>query len=215
MESGNNKIMTDMQKIFPQASTLQSNSSFVPAKEIDSLKSFEFPKQVQESHSNQKDVPSTNIFTPLLQPTGDKNVAENTLLLDTHSRTTEKSNLEIRGDDSITHIKEEPVDHEFIEFQEPSRKNSVTENTAQLDTDSSIVENSNMVFRGDNLINQIKEEHVDYELIYFQEAKHNIVTESTAQLDTHSSTAEKSTVGLKEDSISDRVKEEPVDYEFQ
>jgi hypothetical protein len=65
------------------------------------------------------------------------------------------------------------------------------------------------------LINQIKEEHVDYELIYFQEAKHNIVTESTAQLDTHSSTAEKSTVGLKEDSISDRVKEEPVDYEFQ
>jgi hypothetical protein len=43
----------------------------------------------------------------------------------------EKSNLEIRGDDSLTHIKEEPVDHGFIEFQEPSRKNSVTENTAQ------------------------------------------------------------------------------------
>jgi hypothetical protein len=76
----------------------------VPAKEIDLLKSFEFQKQVQELHSNQKDVPSTNIFTPLLQPTGDKNVAENTLLLDTHSSTTEKSNLEIRGDDSQYYV---------------------------------------------------------------------------------------------------------------
>ena len=216
MESGNNKIMTDMQKIFPQTSTLLSNSSFVPAKEIDLLKSFEFQKQVQEPHSNQKDVPSINIVTPLLQPTGDKNVAENTLLLDTHSSTTEKSNLEIRGEDSFTHIKEEPVVHEFIEFQEASRKNSVTENTAQLDTDSSTAEKSNMVFRGDNFINQIKEEPVDYELIYFQEAKHNnIVTENTAQLDIHLSTAEKTTVRLKEDSISDRIKEEPVDYEFQ
>jgi hypothetical protein len=42
-------------------------------------------------------------------------------------------------------IKEEPVDHEFIEFQEPSRKNSVTENTAQLDTDSSTAEKSNII----------------------------------------------------------------------
>ena len=216
MESDNNKIMTDTQKRFPQTSKLLSNSSFVPAKEIDLLKSFEFQKQVQEPHSNQKDVPSTNIFTPLLQPTGDKNVAENTLLLDTHSSTTEKSNLEIRGDDSFTHIKEEPVDHEFIEFQEPSRKNSVTENTAQLDTDSSTAEKSNMVFKGDNFINQFKEEPVDYEFIDFQEANHNNnVTENTAQLDTHSSTAEKSTVRLKEDLISNDIKEEPADYEFQ
>ena len=215
MESDNNKIMTDTQKRFPHTSTLLSNSSFVPAKEIDLLKSFEFQKQVQEPHSNQKDVPSTNIFTPLLQPTGDKNVAENTLLLDTHSSTTEKSNLETRGDDSFTHIKEEPVDHEFIEFQEPSRKNSVTENTAQLDTDSSTAEKSNMVFRGDNFINQFKEEPVDYEFIDFQEANHNNnVTENTAQLDTHSSTAEKSTVRLKEDLISNDIKEEPFDYEF-
>ena len=87
-------------------------------------------------------------------------MAENTLLLDTHSSTTEKSNLEIRGDDSFTHIKEEPVNHEFIEFQEPSRKNSVTENTAQLDTDSSTAEKSNMVFRGHNFINHFKEEPV-------------------------------------------------------
>ena len=180
MESDNNKIMTDTQKRFPQTSTLLSNSSFVPAKEIDLLKSFEFQKQVQEPHSNQKDVPSTNIFTPLLQPTGYKNVAENTILLDTHSSTTEKSNLEIRGDDSFTHIKEEPVDHEFIEFQEPSRKNSVTENTAQLDTDSSTAEKSNMVFRGDNFINQFKEEPVDYEFIEFEAVKPGeIVTEST------------------------------------
>ena len=215
MESDNNKIMTDTQKRFPHTSTLLSNSSFVPAKEIDLLKSFEFPKQVQEPHSNQKDVPSINIFTPLLQPTGDKNVAENTLLLDTHSSTTEKSNLETRGDDSFTHIKEEPVDHEFIEFQEPSRKNSVTENTAQLDTDSSTAEKSNMVFMGDNFINQFKEEPVDYEFIDFQEANHNNnVTENTAQLDTHSSTAEKSTVRLKEDLISNDIKEEPFDYEF-
>ena len=216
MESGNNKIMTDMQKIFPQASTLQSNSSFVPAKEIDSLKSFEFQKQVQESHSNQKDVPSINIFTPLLQPTGDKNVAENTLLLDTHSRTTEKSNLEIRGDDSITHIKEEPVDHEFIEFQEPSRKNSVTENTAQLDTHSSTAEKSTVRLKEDLISNDIKEEPFDYEFIETQEVKHRkIVTENTVQLDTHSSTGEKSTVRLKEDLISDRIKEESADYEFQ
>jgi hypothetical protein len=37
--------------------------------------------------------------------------------LDTHSNTAEKSNLEIKGDNSFTHIKEEPVDHEFIEFE--------------------------------------------------------------------------------------------------
>ena len=215
MESDNNKIMTDTQKRFPHTSTLLSNPSFLPAKEIDLLKSFEFQKQVQEPHSNQKDVPSTNIFTPLLQPTGDKNVAENTLLLDTHSSTTEKSNLEIRGDDSFTHIKEEPVNHEFIEFQEPSRKNSVTENTAQLDTDSSTAEKSNMVFKGDNFINHFKEEPVDYEFIDFQEANHNNnVTENTVQLNTHSSTAEKSTVRLKEDLISNDIKEEPFDYEF-
>jgi hypothetical protein len=37
-------------------------------------------------------------------------MAENTLLLDKHSSTAEKSNLEIRGDNLINKIKEKPVD---------------------------------------------------------------------------------------------------------
>jgi aminoglycoside phosphotransferase family enzyme len=62
-------------------------------------------------------------------------VAESTVHLDTHSSTAEKSNLEIRGDNSSTsNIKEEPVDYEFIDFQEANHNNNVTENTVQLNT---------------------------------------------------------------------------------
>jgi hypothetical protein len=121
-----------------------------------------------------------------------------------------------RGDNFINQFKEEPVDYEFIDFQEANHNNNVTENTAQLDTHSSTAEKSTVRLKEDLISNDIKEEPFDYEFIETQEVKHRkIVTENTVQLDTHSSTGEKSTVRLKEDLISDRIKEEPADYEFQ
>jgi hypothetical protein len=50
----------------------------------------------------------------------------------------EKSNLELRGDNSYTHrIKEEPVDYEFIEFEAVKPREIVAESTVHLDTHSS------------------------------------------------------------------------------
>ena len=42
--------------------------------------------------------------------------------------------MEIRGDNLINKIEEEPVDYEFIDFQEANHNNNVTENTVQLNT---------------------------------------------------------------------------------
>jgi hypothetical protein len=71
-------------------------------------------------------------------------VTENTVQLDTHSNTAEKSNLEIKGDNSFTHIKEEPVDHEFIEFEVVEPREIVTENTAcRLDETCCTMESDN------------------------------------------------------------------------
>ena len=66
-------------------------------------------------------------------------VAKSTVHLDTHSSTAEKSNLEIRGDNSSTPNIKELVDYEFIDFQEANHNNNVIENTVQLNTHSSTV----------------------------------------------------------------------------
>jgi hypothetical protein len=73
-------------------------------------------------------------------------VTENTVQLNTHSSTAEKSTVRLKEDLISNDIKEEPFDYEFIETQEVKHRKIVTENTVQLDTHSSTGEKSTVIF---------------------------------------------------------------------
>ena len=137
--------------------------TFIKTIELEVSKSFESQKDEQESNSALKDEKFTKILTSPLQSSENKNMAENTLLLDSHSSTAEKSNLEISGDNSFTQIKEEPVDYEVIATQEVKHRKIVPENTVHLDTHSSTTEKSTVRLKEDSFSNDIKEEPIDYE----------------------------------------------------
>ena len=137
--------------------------TFIKTIELEVSKSFESQKDEQESYSALKDEKFTKILTSPLQSSDNKNVAENTLLLGTHSSTAEKCNLEIRGDNSLTQIKEEPVDYEVIATQEVKHRKIVPGNSVRLDAHSSTVDKSTVRLKEDSFSNNIKEEPADYE----------------------------------------------------
>lgn len=165
-EACENKTKLALQKRITQDSIQPTNDedmeTFIKTVELEVSQSFESQKDEQESNSALQDEKPTILTSPL-QPSDNKNIAENTLLLDTHSSSAEKSNLVTRGDNSFTLIKEEPVDYVVLATEEVKHRKIVAENTVQLDTHSSTIEKSTVRLKEDSFSNDIKEEPIDYE----------------------------------------------------
>lgn len=127
-----------------------------------------------------------------------------TLLDDSRQPTSSNSRPAI-DKDTFTKAKEIDLLKSFKFKNEEQESSSVVQ--------SSTADKSNLEISGDNLINKIKEEPVDYA---FQNVKpREIVTKSTVRVDTHSRTAEKSNLEISADNLSiHNIKEERVDCEL-